>query len=90
MENTLDLCIYIYSVGELICLSLLSPFLGKSFQQQRETLKKTITDRSREHQGKQKMLKHTLCGKKIQDIICKHFASTLTHIKIEFVLSRWL
>ncbi|XP_039637428.1 MAGUK p55 subfamily member 5b isoform X1 [Perca fluviatilis] len=25
---------------------------GKSFQQQRETLKKTITDRSREHQGK--------------------------------------
>ncbi|XP_042359145.1 MAGUK p55 subfamily member 5b isoform X1 [Plectropomus leopardus] len=25
---------------------------GKSFQQQRETLKKTLTDRSREHQGK--------------------------------------
>lgn len=31
---------------------------GKSFQQQRETLKKTITERSREHQGKRSTMKH--------------------------------
>lgn len=50
------------------------PFAGKSFQQQRESLKKTITDRSREQQGEWAKLKTT-------DTICKlkHFASTLTH-----------
>lgn len=53
-------CLFFYLFGlnvpNFVCM-----YLGKSFQQQRESLKKTITDKNQEPQGNKCLnkLKHT-------------------------------